>query len=158
MDDKVSPKATGISDLTGKVVRVRHANEADMVFIKEAMKKYQSDVEELNYNDFIVAAEDSKIVGFGNLKKTGGINEIGCIIVIEDKRGQGIGQLIAKHLVEDASVDRIYVATDLAAYLKKLGFTKLKENSKEYLETVELVCMEDFKTKKILMSRAKRSA
>ena len=156
MDKKESSKVTGISDLTGKVVRVRHANEADMVFIEETMRKYQFNAENLNYNDFVVATENGGIVGFGSLKKAGGIYEVGCIVVVEGKRGQGIGRLIAKHLVDYASVDRVYVTTDLADHFRKLGFVEMKDRPKEYLEALDLVCKAGEKTKKVLMSYEKK--
>lgn len=83
-----------MSDLTGKVLKVRHATEADTAFIEETMKKHQFDAENLDYNDFVVATENSEIVGLGSLRKTGGIYEVGCIVVLEEKREQGIGQLL----------------------------------------------------------------
>jgi N-acetylglutamate synthase-like GNAT family acetyltransferase len=154
MKDIKSPKVTGISDLTGKVVRVRHANEADMVFIEETMKKYGFDTENVHYSEFVVAAEDSKIVGFGRLKKTGSIYDVGCIVVIEGKRGRGIGQLIAKHLVDFETVDRVYVTTDRADYFRNLGFVEMADRSKEYMDALALVCRTAEKNK-ILMSRGK---
>jgi len=155
MENKESPKATGISELTGKVVRVRHATEADMVFVEETLKKYQFYAENPDYNDFVVATENGDIVGLGNMKKTGGIYAVGCIVVVEEKRGRGIGQLIAKHLVDYASVDRVYVMTDLADYFKKLGFVEMKDISKEYLAALDLICKTGEKTKKVLMSQEK---
>ncbi len=157
MKESKSPKVTGISDLTGKVVRVRHANEADMVFIEETMKKYGFDTENVHYSEFVVAAEDGKIVGFARLKKTGSIYDVGCIVVIEGKRGRGIGQLIAKHLVDFEAVDRVYVTTDRADYFRNMGFVEMKDRPKEYMDALDLVCRTGEKDK-ILMSREKSRA
>jgi len=33
------PKGTGISDITGKIVKIRHATEADMGFISRISKE-----------------------------------------------------------------------------------------------------------------------
>jgi N-acetylglutamate synthase-like GNAT family acetyltransferase len=157
MKDSQSPKVTGISDLTGKVVRVRHANEADMVFIEKTMKKYGFDTENLDYSEFVVAAENSEIVGFGRLKKIGSIYDVGCIVVIEGKRGRGIGQLIAKHLVDFETVDRVYVTAERADYFRNMGFAVMKDRPKEYLDALDVVCKTGEKDK-ILMSRKKNAA
>ncbi len=155
MERKAPPKATGISELTGKIARVRHATEADMPFIEETMKKYHFDAENLTYSDFVVATENGKIVGFGSLKKTGGIYEVGCVVVVEEKRSRGIGQLIAKHLVDFAPVDRVYAMTDRVDYFKKLGFVEIRHRPKEYMEALDLFCKPGEKTKKVLMAREK---
>jgi len=155
MDKKESPKTTGVSDLTGKVLKVRHATEADTVLIRETLKKHQFDPEDLDYNDFVVATENSEIVGLGSLRETGGIYEVGCIVVLEEKRAQGIGQLIAKHLIDDAPVNKIYAMTDRVEYFKKMGFVEIKDKSKEYLATLDLVCGAGRKTKKALLSYEK---
>ncbi len=151
MENRESPKTTGISDITGKVVRVRHASEADVAFIEETMKKYRLGTENLDYDNFVVATENREIVGFGNLKKTGGIYEVGCIVVVESKRGRGIGHLIVKHLMDYAPVDRVYVMTDQTDYFRKLGFVEMKDRPKEYLEALNKVCEAGGK-EKVLMS------
>ena len=155
MDKKESPKTTGVSDLTGKVLKVRHATEADMAFIEETMKRHQFDAENLDCQDFVVATENSEIVGLGSLRKTGGIYEVGCLVVLEEKKEQGIGQLIARHLVDHAPVNKIYAMTDRVDYFKKMGFVEIKDKSKEYLATLDLVCNAGKKTKKVLMSHEK---
>jgi N-acetylglutamate synthase-like GNAT family acetyltransferase len=157
MKDGQSPKATGISDLTGKVVRVRHANEADMVFIEDTMKKYGFDTGNLDYSEFVVAAENGKIVGFGRLKKIGSIYDVGCIVVIEGKKGRGIGQLIAKHLVDFETVERVYVAAERADYFRNMGFAEMKGRPKEYLDALDFVCKPGDKNK-VLMSRERNAA
>jgi N-acetylglutamate synthase-like GNAT family acetyltransferase len=154
MENRESPKTTGISDITGKVVRVRHASEADAAFIEETMKKYRLGTENLDYDNFVVATENREIVGFGNLKKTGGIYEVGCIVVVEAKRGRGIGHLIVKHLMDYAPVDRVYVMTDQTDYFRKLGFVEMKDRPKEYLEALNKVCEAGGK-EKVLMSYEK---
>lgn len=139
MERKESPKTTGISDITGKIVRVRHANEFDMVFIEEMLKKYHLDTENLHYSQFVIATENGNLVGLGRLKKTGGMYEIGCVAVVGERKGQGIGSLIVKHLIDYAPLKIIYVITDQVDYFKKLGFLEIKEGTKE-LESLDKAC------------------
>jgi hypothetical protein len=71
MEDGKSPKETGISSITGRIVKIRHATEADMGFIVENLKKYYLDTEDLYYSQFVVAMENGNPIGFGRIKKTG---------------------------------------------------------------------------------------
>jgi N-acetylglutamate synthase-like GNAT family acetyltransferase len=151
MENRESPKATGISDITGKIVRVRHATEADMGFIEEKMKSYNLDTVDLDYGEFAVATENSKIIGFGRLKKTKTVYEIGCILVIEEKRRKGVGQLILEHLLEYAPVNKVYVMTDWVDYFNELGFTEMKK-TREYTDIVKVLCGTEGQGKRVLMS------
>ncbi len=153
MNKKESPKVTGISELTGKLVRVRHATEADIPSIERMIKEHKIEVEDLDYSKFLVAAEDSEIIGLGYLNKTEAIYSIGCIAVVEEKRRQGISQLIAKHLADDGSVDRIYVAPALTALFRKLGFVEIKDKAGEYVEALEEACGDGRKPGNVLMAR-----
>jgi len=154
MEKKESPKVTGISDITGKVVTVRHATEADMGFIEEKMKEYHFDTQNLDYGEFTVATENGNVIGFGRLKKTDTIYEVGCILVIEGKSGKGVGQLILKHLMEYVPVDRVYVMTDWVDYFKKLGFVEMKR-TKKYTDILNVLCDTGGQGKKVLMSHDK---
>jgi N-acetylglutamate synthase-like GNAT family acetyltransferase len=151
MENRESPKVTGISDITGKIVRVRHATEADMGFIEDKMKKYRLDTRGLDYTEFAVATENSKIIGFGRLKRTETIYEIGCILVIEEKRRKGVGQLILEHLMEYAPVDKVYVMTDWVDFFNELGFTEMKK-TREYTDIVKVLCGAAGHGKRSLMS------
>jgi N-acetylglutamate synthase-like GNAT family acetyltransferase len=151
MENKESPKVTGISDITGKIVRVRHATEADMGFIEDKMKKYRLDTRDLDYTEFAVATENSKIIGFGRLKRTETIYEIGCILVIEEKRRKGVGQLILEHLMEYAPVDKVYVMTDWVDFFNELGFKEMKK-TREYTDIVKVLCGAEGKGKRAIMS------
>jgi len=151
MENRESPKATGISDITGKVLKVRHATEADIGFIEDKMKKYHLDARDLDYREFAVATEDSRIIGFGRLKKTETIYEIGCILVIEEKKRKGMGKLILEHLMEYAAVDKVYVTTDWVDYFNELGFIEMKK-TKEYSDIVKILCGPGGQGKRTLMS------
>ena len=78
MENEKSPKDTGISSITGRIVKIRHATEADMGFIVENLKKYHLDTEDFNYSQFVVAMENGNPIGFARIKKTEEMYEIGC--------------------------------------------------------------------------------
>jgi N-acetylglutamate synthase-like GNAT family acetyltransferase len=151
MTPEKSSKLTGISDITGKIVRIKHATEADMGFILENLKKYHLDMEDLHHSQFVIAAENGNLIGFGRLKNIGETYEIGCVVVIEERRGRGIGSLIVKHLIDYSPLKTVYVITDLVDYFIKLGFAKTEEGSKELLDSLDRTCKIKGKQNAVLM-------
>jgi len=151
MGKEECPKETGISDITGKIVKVRHATEADMGFIVEYSKKYGLEGENLSYNQFVVAMENGFPVGFGRLKKTGEAYEIGCVVVMDEKKNQGVDSLIIKHLIDFSPVKTVYVISDLVDYFKKLGFVEAKGESKELINSLDKACRIGGKQNAVLM-------
>ncbi len=141
----------GISDEAGKTIHVRHAIGADMGFIKRELRKNNIDVENLNPDEFVVATEGGNIAGFGRLRKTGKFYQIGCVVVVEQKRSRGIGALIVKHLLDLAHVDMVYILTDLVDYFRKLGFEEMKEGSKELFDALDEECKVKGKPNTVIM-------
>ncbi len=147
-----NPKLTGISSITGKTVTIRHAAEADMVFVKENLKKYHLDEDDLDASQFVVAAENGDIIGFGRLRKTGDVYDIGCVVVVEQRQRRGIGASIVRHLMEYAPVRTVYVVTDVVDYFTKLGFTEAKKKPKDLMRRLEMACGVKGKPATLLMS------
>ena len=137
--------------LIGMTVTVRHATESDMVFIEENLRRHNFDAGNLDYRQFVVAAENGGIVGFGRLTKTGEMYAIGCVVVIEEKRGRGVGSLIVRHLLEESPVKLVYIVTDLVDYFKGLGFVELKAGSKELMDSLDEACRERLKQNTVIM-------
>ncbi len=140
MGNRKPSKVTGISKIKVKAAKIRRAARADMAFIERELKKNNIDAENLDYREFVVAAENSAIVGFGRLRKVGEFHQIGCVAVVEDRRRRGVGSLIVKHLLDLSSVNVVYIVTDLVDYFKGLGFSEMKEESKELLDALDEAC------------------
>jgi N-acetylglutamate synthase-like GNAT family acetyltransferase len=155
MAKKSSPKETGISSITGKNVVIRHATEADIAFIRDQLVKYDLFDEVGGESQYVVAAEDDEIIGFGRLRKTGGVYDVGCIVVVEHRRRKGIGASIIKHLIEYAPVKMIYVITEQAAYFKKLGFVEVKDRPAELAPILDFECSVRGKRSTLLMAYEK---
>ena len=159
MEDKESPKVTGVSDITGKIVRVRHAEESDMVFIEKQMRERKLDTTDLNYQEFVVATEDRDLIGFGRLRQRCNVCEIGCIVVIEEKRRQKTGTLIVRHLIDYAPANKVYVMTDRIDFFAELGFVRVKGDAQEYFDSLGLAafeCVPQRKKKTVLMTYEKK--
>jgi N-acetylglutamate synthase-like GNAT family acetyltransferase len=113
------PRKTGISNITGIMVVVRHATESDLVDVEEYLKKHHAD-SDIKNAEVVVASEDRRIIGFGILKKE---NDTGCVSLFEDSRRRGIGSTIMKHLMAYTSVTKVY-ASRYASYFTHSGFTR----------------------------------
>ena len=135
-----SSKETRMSEITEKTMKVRHATHGDMGFIREELRKSNIDSENLDPREFVVAMEDGSVAGFGRLRKAGEAYQIGCVVVVEDKRRRGVGSLIVKHLLDFTPVSLVYIVTDLVDYFEKLGFVEMKEGSKELLDALDEAC------------------
>jgi N-acetylglutamate synthase-like GNAT family acetyltransferase len=151
MTIKRSAKETGISAITGKTVVVRHANDSDMVFIEENLKKNGLVIADLRAFQFVVAAEESDIIGFGGLRQKGDVCDIACVVVVEKQRKKGIGASIVKHLIEYAPVDRVYVSTDLVDYFKQIGFAETNRTPRELGCILDVECGAQGKRSPVLM-------
>ncbi len=151
MEKKECPSTTGISDITGKMLKIRHATEADLPFIEAQLIKNNIDAENLDYKEFVVAVENGGIAGFGRLRKAGEFYQVGCVVVVEEKRSHGIGSLIVKHLLDFSPVSLVYIMTDLVDYFKKLGFVEMKEGSKELLDALDEACKVKAKPNTVIM-------
>ncbi|HAM52869.1 MAG TPA: hypothetical protein DCP92_20035 [Nitrospiraceae bacterium] len=137
MEKERCSETPGGGDLIGMEVKIRSATEEDMSFIEKELKKNNIDADYLDYREFVVATENSDRIGFGRLTKTGESYQIGCVVVIADKRRHGIGSSIVKHLIDYSPVNLVYIPTDLADYFKKAGFLEMKESSKELLDALD---------------------
>ncbi len=140
MEGKEPGKAAEVSDALGKKVRIRHAVEADIAFISEQLRKNEMDAENLDFNEFVVATENGEITGFGRIRKTGQFYQVGCVVVVENKRSRGIGSVIVKHLIDLSPVTLVYIPSELEDYFAKLGFEKMRESSKELLDAMDEAC------------------
>jgi len=80
-------------------VTIRLASPDDMPFITECIDRFKLDDEDLDFRQFIVAADGNEIVGFGRIRPHKEVYELGCVGVIESRRNQGIGRMIIEHLI-----------------------------------------------------------
>lgn len=100
------------------------ARPEDMPLIEAEVARQRLDGENLKVEQFIVALEDDKVVGFGRIKPYGGgVFELGCVAVLEGSRRKGIGRALVTELMNRFPVEEIYITTDLVEYFMRFGFT-----------------------------------
>ncbi|MGQ9572321.1 MAG: GNAT family N-acetyltransferase [Dehalococcoidia bacterium] len=94
-----------------------------MPFIAECVRSFRLDDEALDAAQFITVRQGEEIIAFGRIKPYGNdVYELGCVGVVEEQRGRGLGRLVVQELIERFPTDSVYVTTDLAQYFEKLGF------------------------------------
>jgi N-acetylglutamate synthase-like GNAT family acetyltransferase len=117
------PRITGMSGITDKIVYIRHAQDADIVNIREALKSNKAGRVDLSCSDVVVALEDQRMIGFGILEREGRDAGAGCLSLVEKGGRRGIGLSILRHLLEHAEgVSRVIASRDLSRYLSDIGF------------------------------------
>ena len=121
-------------------IKLQYAEPQDMPFIKECIERFRLDDEDLDYRQFVVAAEKNEIVGFGRIRPHKEVYELGCVGVVEHKRNHGIGKMIVEHLINNFPTNDIYITTDLTEYFERLGFKKVKPGPEELVEKLVRVC------------------
>lgn len=92
-----------------------------------------SDEVATNIRSYILAKDDSEIVGFCALHiHTPELAEIRSLIVKEDKRGMGIGAMLVNQAIEDAKklgLKKVLSLTYQQAFFEKLGFIEIPKSS-----------------------------
>ncbi len=116
------------------------ATPADMPFIAACVRRFRLDDEDLRPEQFVVARDGDRILAFGRIKPYGAVHELGCVGVVEEERGRGLGRLIVRALVERFPTPQVYITTDLPAYFERLGFRPTEAAPPEITAKIDRVC------------------
>jgi N-acetylglutamate synthase-like GNAT family acetyltransferase len=119
--------------------RIRKAFQADLPFIQDMVARLRLDNEDLRPEQFIVLEEGERTLAFGRIKPYRRTFELGCVAVVEDRRGQGIGELVVRELIRRFPQRRVYVTTDIPEYFERLGFVPAKALPRELSEKIDRV-------------------
>ncbi|MFA5104221.1 MAG: GNAT family N-acetyltransferase [Candidatus Margulisiibacteriota bacterium] len=109
---------------------LRKAKESDMDTINSIALEYDLDSNDTKAEQFIVAEENKKIVGFGRLLPHPDCLELGTIGVVEEYRGKGIARKIVNSLIESVDVgharhQHIYLTTLIPSFFEQFGFKRI---------------------------------
>jgi N-acetylglutamate synthase-like GNAT family acetyltransferase len=116
--------------------RIRGATEADLPFIQDMVTRLRLDNEDLRAEQFLVVEEGERTVAFGRIKPYRRTFELGCVAVVEDRRNQGLGELVVRELIRRFPQRRVYVTTDVPDYFQRLGFVRTKALPRELSEKI----------------------
>lgn len=100
------------------------ARPEDMPIIESEVARLRLDGEDLRVEQFVVAVEDGKLVGFGRIRSHGGgVFELDDVAVLEAARRRGVGRALVQELMNRFPTEEIYITTDLVEYFMRFGFT-----------------------------------
>ncbi len=81
----------------------------------------------LHWSHFVVAERAGEVVGVGQVRPYPACRELGSLVVRDDLRGQGIGGLIVRALLErEAGEVWLECRADLAPYYARFGFEGIR--------------------------------
>jgi len=118
------------------------ASLEDMPFIRETVERLRLDGERLEAEQFVVVRGEGGVMAFGRIKPYEETYELGGVAVVEERRGQGLGEAIVRELVRRFPQDEVYVTTDLPEYFERLGFLRTEMLPRELSAKIERVCEE----------------
>lgn len=105
---------------------LRPARAADAPTIRALVRGERLDPTQLRWQQFLVAEAAGTIVGVGQLRRYGAVQELGSLVVVPPWRGQHVGQALVRALVAQRS-GPLYLecASARAPYYERLGFRRL---------------------------------
>ena len=98
------------------------ATPSDVPLIRETAERLILDANDLKAGQFITVREDGRIVAFGRIRPYKETFELATLAVVEEHRGNGLGEAVARELIRRFPQDEVYVVTDLIGYWERLGF------------------------------------
>lgn len=119
-----------------KEIKIKAPSKKDFEFIYETIKSDEhinaalrkKPPEKIEKKHFLAAKKDNKIIAFGRLLPLNNkISIISSLWVDPEKRGQRLGYVIMKRLIERSKLKRIYIDInrDLENYYSEFGFSVL---------------------------------
>ncbi len=72
MEYERAPATKCKSRIEGKLINVRHANEGDLLYIREKLEELGSAQRAEDYADYVVAEQDGMLLGFGMVQEEPG--------------------------------------------------------------------------------------
>ena len=106
---------------------LRKANSADQATIKHIVRSAQLAPFDLDWHRFVVAEEDSQIVGVAQVRQhRDGSHELASLAIIPEYQGQGIGSALTSELLKgEIGVVYLFCRPALRGYYVKFGFQQI---------------------------------
>ncbi len=103
---------------------IRRATAKDLWPIRKLVLSAKLDPTQLRWQQFWVIDCEGKVIACGQLRSFGEAQELGSLVVAKDWRNQGLGTILSKHLIHQAT-QPLYLeclGQYLASFYRRLGF------------------------------------
>jgi amino-acid N-acetyltransferase len=105
--------------------RIRPARADEQAHLRSMIRAAQLDPMNVHWENFLVAEEDNRIIGIGQVKPYPGARELGSLVVVKRKREQGVGAAIIKALIARESGPLFLFCLQFREpYYAKFGFRR----------------------------------
>lgn len=110
----------------GLDLHFRPATETDSALIKAWVKRERLDPTQLRWQNFLMAEHEGQVIGFGQLRDHGAIQELGSLIVQPEYRERGVGGAVIRALIARARKP-LYLDCELKreGYYARFGFKRI---------------------------------
>jgi len=105
---------------------IKKASDEDMKLIKNHIKEFKLDPENLKKEQFLVIKEKNSLIAFGRLKSYPDSTELGAVGVMPKYRNKGYGKKIINELIHIGPKD-LYITTDIPEYFYLFNFEIIKK-------------------------------
>ncbi|GAB4188316.1 MAG: hypothetical protein Fur006_28750 [Coleofasciculaceae cyanobacterium] len=106
---------------------LRPARAGDIWAIRKLVLSAKLDPTQLRWSQFWVIECEGRVVACGQLRSFPGAQELGSIVVASAWRGRGLGSLLVKHLIGEAT-EPLYLeclGSKLAQFYTRFGFVPI---------------------------------
>jgi N-acetylglutamate synthase-like GNAT family acetyltransferase len=122
------------------VPSVEPATAADLPAIESCIRRFRLDDERLAAGQFVVVREGARVVAFGRIKPYADVWELGCVGVLEDRRGHGLGSLVVHELIRRFPSPDVYITTDFPEWFARFGFVRIDDPPAEIAAKLAGIC------------------
>lgn len=137
-------------------INYRKANVDDMPAIMNILNNVSGNIEDIDFRQFLIARDGSKIVGCVRIQDVGGFLELASLAVLTEYRKMGIGSSLIRQILGNTTQRPVYLFCNKKneGFYNKFGFIKEEiENLPEILrDAYEYIANLRFKKHKLLMA------
>jgi N-acetylglutamate synthase-like GNAT family acetyltransferase len=106
-------------------IAIRPAGAEDAAAIRRMVRAAGLDPTWLDWRNFLVAEQDGRLIGVGQVKPYRGARELGSLVVLKPYRGQGVAGAIVWALIAREPGELFLLCQErLEAYYARFGFRR----------------------------------
>jgi N-acetylglutamate synthase-like GNAT family acetyltransferase len=108
-----------------KTYTIRSANAADEAVIKAMIRAEHLDPFNVHWPNFLVAEEAGRLIGVGQVKPFRSGRELGSLVVVADRRENGVGGALINALIaRESGPLLLFCLAFREPYYARFGFTR----------------------------------
>lgn len=109
------------------MIQIRPAIAADQDTIRHIVRVAELPPYSLRWQQFLVAEQSGQVIGVGQIRRHGKVNELGSLAVLPDHRGQGVGaQLIAALEAKAGMPLYLFCRDNRESYYQRFGYRRIR--------------------------------